>query len=180
MQYTLLANFANQITLLGYDLTKRRLQAGEALPVMVYWQGLHKLKQDYFQFNHLLDSQLTQWGGYDRVPRGTYLTSCWEPDVDTPLVLPVTSIVIAFAAVTIFMFFAPFPLWFKSLFIFTIFSCYEYSVMARNYGISMLLLFVGAMLYQHRKKYPLLLAFILALLANTNIHSAILVCLIAG
>jgi hypothetical protein len=52
--------------------------------------------------------------------------------------------------------------------------------MARNYGLSMLLLFVGAVLFQNRAKYPLLLAFILVLLANSNVHSAILSCLIAA
>jgi hypothetical protein len=57
--------------------------------------------------------------------------------VDTPLILPVTSIVIAFGAVAVFMFFAPFPLWIRCLFIFSALPVYEYSVMARNYGISM-------------------------------------------
>lgn len=100
--------------------------------------------------------------------------------VDTPLILPITSIIVAFAAVAVFMFFSPFPFWIRCLFIFSALPFYEYSVMARNYGISMLLLFAGAVLYRNRAKYPLLLAFILALLANTNVHSAILVCLIAA
>ncbi len=100
--------------------------------------------------------------------------------VDTPVVLPVTSIIIAFAAVAVFMFFSPFPFWIRCLFIFSALPFYEYSVMARNYGISMLLLFVGAVLYRNRAKYPLSLAFVLALLANTNVHSAILACLIAA
>ena len=52
--------------------------------------------------------------------------------------------------------------------------------MARNYGISMLLLFVAAVLYRNREKYPLLLGFVLALLANTNVHSAVFTCLIAA
>jgi len=52
-------------------------------------------------------------------------------------------------------------------------------VIARNYGISVLLLFVCAAIYRNRLKYPFLLAFILALLANTNIHSAILTCSIS-
>jgi hypothetical protein len=99
---------------------------------------------------------------------------------DTPLILPVTSIVIAFGAVAVFMFFAPFPLWIKCMFIFSALPVYEYSVMARDYGISMLLPFVGAVLYRNRAKHPLLLAFVLALLANTNVHSAILACLIAA
>ncbi len=100
--------------------------------------------------------------------------------VDTPVVLPATSILIAFAAIAVFMFFSPFPFWIRCLFIFSALPFYEYSVMARNYGISMLLLFVSAALYRNRAKYPLSLAFVLALLANTNVHSAILACLIAA
>lgn len=98
--------------------------------------------------------------------------------VDTPLVLPVTSILIAFAAVAVFLLFSPFPLWVRCLFIFSL-PLYEYSVMARNYGISMLLLFLAALQFRHHKTNPFLLAFILALLANTNVHSIIFTCLIA-
>jgi hypothetical protein len=100
--------------------------------------------------------------------------------VDTPLVLPVASIMIGFSAVAVFMFLSPFPFWFRCLFVFSALPIYEYSVMARNYGISMLLLFVGAVLYRKRLQHPWALAFVLALLANTNVHSAILTCLIAG
>jgi hypothetical protein len=100
--------------------------------------------------------------------------------VDTPVVLPVASIIIGFGAVALFMLLSPFPFWFRCLFIFSALPIYEYSVMARNYGISMLLLFIGAVLYRKRLQYPWVLAFILALLANTNVHSAILTCLIAA
>jgi hypothetical protein len=100
--------------------------------------------------------------------------------VDTPLVLPVASIIIGFSAVALFMLRSPFPFWFRCLFVFSALPIYEYSVMARNYGISMLLLFAGATLYRKRSQYPWALAFILALLANTNVHSAILTCLIAA
>jgi hypothetical protein len=100
--------------------------------------------------------------------------------VNTPLVLPITSIVIAFIAVAIFIFFSPFPLWLRCLFIFGVLPFYEYSVVARNYGLSMLLLFATATLWGKRSRHPILLAVVLGLLANTNVHSAILVCLIAA
>lgn len=100
--------------------------------------------------------------------------------VDTQLILPIISISVAFAAVIIFLFFSPFPFWIRCLFIFNALSFYEYSVIARNYGISMLLMFAVAMIYRNRGQYPLLLASVLALLANTNVHSAILVCLITA
>lgn len=100
--------------------------------------------------------------------------------VDTPVVLPVTSIIVAFAAVVVLILCSPLPFWMRGLFIFSALPLYEYSVMARNYGISMLLLFVGAVLYRNRAKHPFLLGLVLALLANSNVHSAILACLIAA
>src|SRR4051794_26845182 len=62
------------------------------------------------------------------------------------LVLPAISALICAAAVSIFVWRAPFPLWFRALFVFGGLPLYEYSVMARNYGISMLLSFVFARL----------------------------------
>lgn len=100
--------------------------------------------------------------------------------VDTPLVLPIVSVSVAFAAMVVLMFASPFPIWMKCLFMFGALPLYEYSVMARNYGISMLLLFVAAALYRRRKSGSLWLAVALALLANTNVHSTLLVCLIAA
>ncbi len=100
--------------------------------------------------------------------------------VDTPLVLPVTSGVVAFAAVTLFMVAAPFPFGFRCLVIFGGLPLYEYSVMARNYGISMLLMFTAAALYGKRTTHPWSLAIVLALLANTNVHSVIFACLAAA
>jgi hypothetical protein len=99
--------------------------------------------------------------------------------VDIPLVLPATSIIIAFAAVAAFLLLSPFPLWWKSLFIFGCLPLYEYAVMARNYGISMLLLFITAALFRKRRKNPLAFALVVALLANTNVHAIILACAIA-
>jgi hypothetical protein len=100
--------------------------------------------------------------------------------LNSPSLLPVLSVTVGFAAVAIFLFLAPLPFWMKGLFIFSSFPFYEYSVMARNYGISMLLLFLAAVLYRYREKFGLLLAFVLALLANTNVHSVIFVGLIAS
>lgn len=94
--------------------------------------------------------------------------------VDSPLVLPIASIAIACAAVALFMLRSPFPLWLRALFLFSGLPLYEYSVRARNYGISMLLLFLAASLYRHRTSQWLPLAIGLALLANTNIHATIL------
>lgn len=96
---------------------------------------------------------------------------------DTPLVLPVVSIAIAAAAMAILLFRSPFPLWMKGLFLFSALPLYEYSVMARNYGISMLLMFLAALLYRERRRQWLSLSIVLALLANTNVHTLVLTAL---
>jgi len=89
------------------------------------------------------------------------------------LTLPVLSVGIAACAVFIFLFKSPFPLAFKVLFIFSILPAYEYSVMSRNYGISMLLMFAYASLYKNRKHNVFYLCILLAILANTNFPSLI-------
>ncbi len=95
---------------------------------------------------------------------------------DSVLVLQIASISVACGGIVVFLFYSPFRIWFKALFLFSFLPFYEYSVMARNYGISMLLFFSFAALYPHKNKRPFLLALVLFLLANTNIHSTIFVC----
>jgi len=95
-------------------------------------------------------------------------------------ILPVISALLCALAVAIFVFAAPFPNWTKALFVFGGLPAYEYSVMARNYGVSMLLMFLFAWAYPKRHEHPLWLGTLLALLANTNIHSLLLAgCLLA-
>lgn len=93
----------------------------------------------------------------------------------SPLVLPVLSIAVAAAAVWLLVRHSPFPLWQRALFVLGVFPAYEYSVMSRNYGLSMLLLFAWAVLGARRASRPVLAGAILFLLANTNVHSVVLV-----
>lgn len=100
------------------------------------------------------------WSGYHLTP--------------STRVLPVLSVLIAGAAVIVFVAASPFPRWLKVMFVFSGLPLYEYSVSARNYGISMLIMFAFAWLYPSRHKHPILLSLVLALLCNTNIHSLLL------
>lgn len=95
------------------------------------------------------------------------------------LVLPVLAVLVAGCAVVVFLWRAPFSNWWKALFVFSGLPLFEYSVMARNYGISMLLLFLFAAAYTSVAPPAWLLGSILFLLANTNVHSAMLVPLLA-
>jgi hypothetical protein len=89
-------------------------------------------------------------------------------------VLPLVSFLVAALAIWLFLVRAPFAVWWKALFVLSVLPVYEYSVMARNYGISMLLMFAFAAEYAGERYRPLLLGTLLFLLANTNVHSAML------
>jgi len=175
-----------------------RRPAGPALPaltaailmvwllVVVFTSTHHELWRDEVRAISLVRAAATPADLYDLIEYDGHpvlwylLLYLGTAIVDTPLVLPITGILVAFAAVTLFMIAAPFPFWMRSLFIFSGLPLYEYSVMARNYGISMLLLFLAAVAWRDRAKHPVRLGLVLALLANTNVHSVILVGLIAA
>jgi hypothetical protein len=98
----------------------------------------------------------------------------------SPLALPVTSALVAAGAVWLLVRYAPFPAWQRVLFAFGVFPLYEYSVSARNYGISMLLLIAFCAVGAGRWARPVMTGLILALLANTNVHSLVLVGALLG
>src|SRR5262245_20941506 len=93
----------------------------------------------------------------------------------TPLVLPVVSIAVAAAAILLLVLRSPFRWAVIAPIVLSEFALFEYSVMARNYGISALLLFLLAELYARHRDRGVLLGVLLALLANTNAHSVLLV-----
>ncbi|KQS01995.1 hypothetical protein ASG11_14390 [Sphingomonas sp. Leaf357] len=89
-------------------------------------------------------------------------------------VLPVMAGIVGVAAAVLLALRSPFAPWRIALILFGAFFLFEYSVSARNYGISMLLLFVIADRYARHRESGVLLGFLLALLCNTNVHSALL------
>jgi hypothetical protein len=93
----------------------------------------------------------------------------------TKAVLPLLNLLIAAAAVIIFLWRAPFSLWWKALFAFSTIAAYEYSVMARNYAIVMLLMFVHAAVYTAPRRSPAWPVLVLFLLTQTHIIAMLLV-----
>ncbi len=98
--------------------------------------------------------------------------------LQSPLVLPLLNFTFAAAAVAVFLRFAPFKPLLTGLFIFAPVMATDYPVFARNYSISILLMFVFVVLYKDRRR-PFLCALTLFLLANTNVHSMLLAGLFA-
>lgn len=95
------------------------------------------------------------------------LAACYSV-IPHPVVLQLAALIIGFLTVWVFLKFAPFPLWFRILFIFGIIPLSINTVFSRNYGISMLLFFLFAYLVTQPVKRPITTGIILFLLANTN------------
>jgi hypothetical protein len=51
LDYTVEANFAEAITLLGYDLPQRRVEPGQSFPITLHWRAEQPLSQDLTVFN---------------------------------------------------------------------------------------------------------------------------------
>lgn len=84
IEHALAANFAGQLTLLGYDLPRRRVQAGDSFPLTLYWRAEGAIDRDLTVFNHLLDRANVQRGGADRIPQNYYSTLLWAPGEIVP------------------------------------------------------------------------------------------------
>ncbi|HEX4196791.1 MAG TPA: hypothetical protein VHZ26_05060 [Caulobacteraceae bacterium] len=91
-----------------------------------------------------------------------------------PQVLPALALVVAIASMLILALRSPFKWPLIGLILFSHFALFEYSVTARNYGISMLLVFAFAALYPTHRRRGVVLGGLLFLLANCNVHSVIL------
>ena len=78
IEHPLQATFGDQIELLGYDVDRTEMQAGESITLTLYWRALKTPDADYTVFTHLLDAAGTQRGGKDNAPvDGTHNTSRW-------------------------------------------------------------------------------------------------------
>lgn len=89
-------------------------------------------------------------------------------------VLPAVGFAVAAAAMAILVFRSPFRPGLIAFVLFGGFGLYEYAVVSRNYGISMLVLFALAALYARWRGRGIAVGLILALLCNTNVPSALL------
>ncbi len=78
---------------------------------------------------------------------------------------------IATAAVTVFMFRAPLARSTKVLLVFSYYMAYEYSVVARCYGLGVLLMFLIAGAHEQRFRRPVRYGLLVLLLSNANVFS---------
>jgi hypothetical protein len=83
-------------------------------------------------------------------------------------------LVLALAAVALVVFRSSFPLVTRLALAFGYYLSFEYAVIARSYVFSVLLLFLIADRFPHRRNGPLLFGALIALLANSNAHGFVL------
>ncbi|MFH1093341.1 MAG: hypothetical protein V1739_04195 [Candidatus Omnitrophota bacterium] len=81
------------------------------------------------------------------------------------------NLVIICLAAAIFVYKSPFSNITKTLFMCSYYMAWEYSIIARSYSLSVLMLFLIAALYGARFKKPMIYAGLIFLLFNTNVHS---------
>lgn len=78
---------------------------------------------------------------------------------------------LAVVAMGLILFFGRMPLALKILFVFSYYAAYEYAVVARNYVLTMVIVFAIAAMYTKRFTRPILFAFLVFGLFQTNIYS---------
>jgi hypothetical protein len=93
------ASLGGAVELLGYSLDAETVAPGDTLHLMLVWQSLEPLDNDYTVFTHLLGAHNPAtngplWSGHDGQPNGGhYPTGGWRPGqiiVDVhPLAIPV-------------------------------------------------------------------------------------------
>lgn len=74
-------------------------------------------------------------------------------------------------AVGIFLVKAPINFYTKLFFVFSYYILFEYTIIARNYGLTVLILFLIAAFYNYRFTSPYKYALLILLLLNCNVHS---------
>lgn len=91
-----------------------------------------------------------------------------------PGAMQLVHLAIALAVAAVVLLAAPLPIGWRVLFVAGYFPLYEYCAISRNYAVGALLLFVFCGLFGTRSKRPLVLAGVLALLAQASVHALIL------
>mgnify|MGYP003336033850 CR=1 FL=1 len=88
-----------------------------------------------------------------------------------PVAMQLFHLLLATAAIYLFINFSPFSKLHKILFCFGYLPFYEYLLISRNYALGLLFIFVFCTYFESRKKSYIGLAIILALMANSNAYS---------
>ena len=92
---------------------------------------------------------------------------------ETPEVMQNLHVIIAGVSIFVMFKWSPFSIAQKILLSFSYLLFYEYSIIARSYAVSVLLIFIVCSLFPNRRRYPIITAISLFLLSYTNIFGLI-------
>jgi hypothetical protein len=72
-------HFDNKAELLGYDVGRGRVMAGEAIAITLYWRCLGRMEHNYTLAVQVLGPDHKSYGGVNLYPgRGNFATSLWQ------------------------------------------------------------------------------------------------------
>lgn len=91
-----------------------------------------------------------------------------------PVAMQYLHVLIATCTIFVLVKWSPFNTTQKVLLVFSYFLFYEYSLIARNYGLGVLLIFIFCALFPKRRQFPLSIAISLFLLSHTSVHGLII------
>ena len=91
-----------------------------------------------------------------------------------PMIMQIFHLFISVIIVTLIVKFSPFSPLHKFLLSFGYYFFYEYTIISRNYNLGVLFVFLFCAIYSKNKVKPIILATLLALMANTNVFAFIL------
>jgi hypothetical protein len=91
-----------------------------------------------------------------------------------PLIMQIFHLSISVVIVSLIVKFSPFSPLHKFLLSFGYYFFYEYTIISRNYNLGVLFIILFCVIYSKNKVKPILLATVLALMANTNVFAFIL------
>ncbi len=74
------ADFGGEIALLGYDVSSRRLRAGDTLEVSIYWNAKQAMTETYQSFVHLVRPEGQVWTQSDHLNPAGFPTNRWPTD----------------------------------------------------------------------------------------------------
>jgi hypothetical protein len=78
-EHNYLANFSDQIQLLGYDLDSFSAEPGQTLYLDLYWEAQGEMDRDYLVFTHLISNDERIYGQHDKIAASdAYPTSHWK------------------------------------------------------------------------------------------------------
>jgi 4-amino-4-deoxy-L-arabinose transferase-like glycosyltransferase len=79
VQNPLGVNFDNKAELLGYDVGRGQVRAGEAIAITLYWRCLGRMEHNYTLAVQVLGPDYHSYGGVNLYPgRGNFATSLWQ------------------------------------------------------------------------------------------------------